>query len=150
MLRDHQSRMRFAHDHHGWRHESDGYQTRDSRLRALPGYDRIEPYRAQILTKAGELVGSTSASIDNANGKFNITAVKAITRLFPSEQPHSAHTRRVLTRRSRRHDRSLFAKRGGKTAVNTRIEGCVDEVRLDRAKTRRGGSQCALNQDGRL
>ena len=33
----------------------------DSRLRALPGYDRIEPYRAQILTKAGELVGSTSA-----------------------------------------------------------------------------------------
>ena len=33
----------------------------DSRLRALPGYDRLEPYRAQILTKAGELVGSTSA-----------------------------------------------------------------------------------------
>src|SRR5690349_8570593 len=33
----------------------------DNRLRALPGYDRIEPYRAQILTKAGELVGSTSA-----------------------------------------------------------------------------------------
>jgi predicted PurR-regulated permease PerM len=35
----------------------------DSRLRALPGYDRIEPYRAQILTKAGELVGSTSAFV---------------------------------------------------------------------------------------
>ena len=33
----------------------------ESRLRALPGYDRIEPYRAQILTKTGELVGSTSA-----------------------------------------------------------------------------------------
>lgn len=33
----------------------------ESRLRALPGYDRLEPYRAQILTKAGELVGSTSA-----------------------------------------------------------------------------------------
>ena len=31
------------------------------RLRDLPGYDRIEPCRAQILTKAGELVGSTSA-----------------------------------------------------------------------------------------
>jgi predicted PurR-regulated permease PerM len=33
----------------------------DSRLRALPGYHYIEPYRTQILTKAGELVGSTSA-----------------------------------------------------------------------------------------
>ena len=33
----------------------------DSRLRALPGYDRIEPYRAQILAKAAEFVGSTSA-----------------------------------------------------------------------------------------
>lgn len=33
----------------------------DSRLRAVPGYGRIEPYRAQILTKAGELVGSTGA-----------------------------------------------------------------------------------------
>ena len=32
----------------------------DSRLRALPGYDRIAPYRAQILLKAGELLGSTS------------------------------------------------------------------------------------------
>ncbi|MGH9348269.1 MAG: AI-2E family transporter [Vicinamibacterales bacterium] len=33
----------------------------ESRLRALPGYDRVAPYRAQILTKAGELVGGTSA-----------------------------------------------------------------------------------------
>jgi predicted PurR-regulated permease PerM len=33
----------------------------DSRLRAVPGYERIEPYRALILTKAGELVGGTSA-----------------------------------------------------------------------------------------
>ena len=33
----------------------------DRRLRALPGYSFIEPYRAQILTKAGELVGGTSA-----------------------------------------------------------------------------------------
>jgi predicted PurR-regulated permease PerM len=38
----------------------------DSRLRALPGYHRIEPYRAQILTKAGELVGSTSAFLFSA------------------------------------------------------------------------------------
>ena len=35
----------------------------DSRLRGIPGYDRIAPYRAQILTKAGELVGSASAFI---------------------------------------------------------------------------------------
>jgi predicted PurR-regulated permease PerM len=38
----------------------------DSRLRALPGYARLEPYRAQILTKAGELVGSTSAFLFSA------------------------------------------------------------------------------------
>jgi predicted PurR-regulated permease PerM len=44
----------------------------DSRLRALPGYHRIEPYRAQILTKAGELVGSTSA--------FLFAALSATTR----------------------------------------------------------------------
>ena len=44
----------------------------DRRLRALPGYDRIEPYRAQILTKAGELVGSTSA--------FLFAALSATTR----------------------------------------------------------------------
>jgi predicted PurR-regulated permease PerM len=44
----------------------------DSRLRALPGYHRIEPYRGQILTKAGELVGSTSA--------FLFAALSATTR----------------------------------------------------------------------
>jgi predicted PurR-regulated permease PerM len=33
----------------------------ESRLQALPGYQLVEPYRAQILTKAGELVGSSSA-----------------------------------------------------------------------------------------
>lgn len=32
----------------------------DSRLRGLPGYRHLAPYRAEILTKAGELVGSTS------------------------------------------------------------------------------------------
>jgi predicted PurR-regulated permease PerM len=32
----------------------------------LPGYRYIEPYRAQIFTKAGELVGSTSAFIFSA------------------------------------------------------------------------------------
>jgi predicted PurR-regulated permease PerM len=44
----------------------------ESRLRALPGYARVEPYRAQILTKAGELVGSTSA--------FLFAALSATTR----------------------------------------------------------------------
>jgi predicted PurR-regulated permease PerM len=44
----------------------------ESRLRTLPGYYRIEPYRAQILTKAGELVGSTSA--------FLFAALSATTR----------------------------------------------------------------------
>jgi predicted PurR-regulated permease PerM len=44
----------------------------DSRLRAIPGYDRIAPYRAQILMKAGELVGSTSA--------FLFAALSATTR----------------------------------------------------------------------
>lgn len=44
----------------------------DSRLRALPGYQHLEPYRAQILTKAGELVGSTSA--------FLFAALSATTR----------------------------------------------------------------------
>ena len=38
----------------------------DSLLRGIPGYDRIAPYRAQILTKAGELVGSTSAFLFGA------------------------------------------------------------------------------------
>lgn len=44
----------------------------DSLLSALSGYHRIEPYRAQILTKAGELVGSTSA--------FLFAALSATTR----------------------------------------------------------------------
>jgi predicted PurR-regulated permease PerM len=44
----------------------------DSRFRALPGYSHLEPYRAQILTKAGELVGSTSA--------FLFAALSATTR----------------------------------------------------------------------
>ena len=44
----------------------------DSRLRAIPGYDRIAPYRAQILIKAGELLGSTSA--------FLFVALSATTR----------------------------------------------------------------------
>ncbi len=35
-------------------------------LRAIPGYDRIEPYRTQILTKIGELIGSTSAFLFSA------------------------------------------------------------------------------------
>jgi predicted PurR-regulated permease PerM len=44
----------------------------DRWLRTLPGYDRVEPYRAQILTKAGELVGST--------GAFLFAALSATTR----------------------------------------------------------------------
>jgi predicted PurR-regulated permease PerM len=36
------------------------------RLRVVPGYHYIEPYRAQIYTKAGELLGSTSAVIFGA------------------------------------------------------------------------------------
>ena len=44
----------------------------DSWLRAVPGYAHIEPYRAQILTKGGELVGSTSA--------FLFAALSATTR----------------------------------------------------------------------
>ena len=36
------------------------------RLRAVPGYHFIEPYRAQIFIKAGELVGSTSAFVFGA------------------------------------------------------------------------------------
>lgn len=38
----------------------------DSRLRALPGYELVEPYRDQILVKAGELVGSTGAFLFDA------------------------------------------------------------------------------------
>ena len=44
----------------------------NSRLRALPGYHHIEPYRGQIFTKAGELVGSTST--------FLFAALSATTR----------------------------------------------------------------------
>jgi predicted PurR-regulated permease PerM len=42
------------------------------RLRMLPGYHYIEPYRAQIFTKAGDLLGSTSA--------FMFAALSATTR----------------------------------------------------------------------
>lgn len=38
----------------------------DEWLRPLPGYDRIAPYRAQILTKVGELVGSAGSFLFNA------------------------------------------------------------------------------------
>jgi predicted PurR-regulated permease PerM len=44
----------------------------DSRLRGVPGYQYIAPYRAEILTKAGELLGSTSA--------FLFAALSATTR----------------------------------------------------------------------
>ena len=36
------------------------------RLRMVPGYQYVEPYRAQIFQKAGELVGSTSAFLFGA------------------------------------------------------------------------------------
>jgi predicted PurR-regulated permease PerM len=36
------------------------------RLRVLPGYDFIQPYRAQIFSKAGEVLASTSAFIFSA------------------------------------------------------------------------------------
>ena len=38
----------------------------ERRLQALPGYERIAPYRTQILAKAGELAGSTSAFLFSA------------------------------------------------------------------------------------
>ncbi len=41
-------------------------------LRAIPGFSYVEPYRQEILTKAGELVGSTSA--------FLFAALSATTR----------------------------------------------------------------------
>jgi len=44
----------------------------DRRLRDVPGYLLVEPYRAQILTKAGELLASTSA--------FFFAALSATTR----------------------------------------------------------------------
>lgn len=37
----------------------------DRRLRMLPGYELFEPYRGQLLTKAGELVGSASGFVFN-------------------------------------------------------------------------------------
>lgn len=44
----------------------------DSRVRDLPGYSYVEPYREQVLTKAGELVGGASA--------FLFAALSATTR----------------------------------------------------------------------
>jgi predicted PurR-regulated permease PerM len=44
----------------------------DSQLQAVPGYARLAPYRGEILTKAGELVGSASA--------FLFAALSATTR----------------------------------------------------------------------
>jgi predicted PurR-regulated permease PerM len=44
----------------------------ERRLRTVPGYDRIAPYRQQILTKAGELLGGT--------GAFLVVALSATTR----------------------------------------------------------------------
>jgi predicted PurR-regulated permease PerM len=38
----------------------------DRRLQYLPGYSYIEPYRAQILTRAGELVGTAGTFLFNA------------------------------------------------------------------------------------
>ena len=38
----------------------------DRRLRLLPGYELFEPYRVQLLTKAGELVGSAGGFVFNA------------------------------------------------------------------------------------
>jgi predicted PurR-regulated permease PerM len=46
-------------------------------LRALPGYERIEPYREQVLTKAGELVGGASAFLFGA-----LSATTRATALF--------------------------------------------------------------------
>jgi predicted PurR-regulated permease PerM len=37
-----------------------------ARLRSLPGYEMIEPYRAEILTRAGDLVSGTGAFLFNA------------------------------------------------------------------------------------
>jgi predicted PurR-regulated permease PerM len=49
----------------------------DARLRAIPGYERLEPYRDEILTKAGELVGGTSAFLFGA-----LSATTRATALF--------------------------------------------------------------------
>jgi predicted PurR-regulated permease PerM len=49
----------------------------ETRLRAIPGFDRVEPYREQILRKVGELVGSTGAFLVNA-----ISATTVATAVF--------------------------------------------------------------------
>jgi len=49
----------------------------ETRLRALPGFHLIEPYREQILTKAGELVGSSGSMVVNA-----ISATTVATAVF--------------------------------------------------------------------
>ena len=49
----------------------------DRWLRSIPGYDRIEPYRGEILAKAGELLGSTSAFLFSA-----LSATTRATALF--------------------------------------------------------------------
>jgi predicted PurR-regulated permease PerM len=46
-------------------------------LRGIPGYSRIEPYRGQILTKIGDLVGSTGSFLVNA-----ISATTVATAVF--------------------------------------------------------------------
>jgi predicted PurR-regulated permease PerM len=38
----------------------------EGRLRSIPGYEQLAPYRAQILTKAGELVGRSGAFLFSA------------------------------------------------------------------------------------
>ena len=48
-----------------------------TRLRALPGFSRLEPYREPILRKAGELVGSTGSFLVNA-----ISATTVATAVF--------------------------------------------------------------------
>jgi predicted PurR-regulated permease PerM len=49
----------------------------EPRLRALPGFGYIEPYREQILRKAGELAGSTGSVLVNA-----ISATTVATAVF--------------------------------------------------------------------
>ncbi len=49
----------------------------ESRLRAIPGFRFVEPYREQILTRAGEILGSTSTVLFSA-----ISATTRATALF--------------------------------------------------------------------
>ena len=49
----------------------------ETRLRAIPGFDRLEPYREPILRKAGELAGSTGSFLVNA-----ISATTVATAVF--------------------------------------------------------------------